>query len=276
MLYRRTSAGACVPAHPVQGGLHLPTVRRIAAAAGWIIGATQLHHVALRVLHDLAAGDEIGIAQPHLSPHRHSEELVRRVLHEVVALDENLAAEAKGARAGTRVRRMVDGFQLFDVVLGKILDHELERPQHRHAPLGHLVETVADRVIEHGDIDDAVGLGHADAPNEVADRLRWHAAAAQAGQGRHARIVPAIHDAAPYQIRQVAFGKYGVTEIEAGEFGLAGPRRDRQVVEEPVVQRTMVLEFQGTERMRDMLYGVGLAMSEIVGRVDAPLRPVRG
>jgi hypothetical protein len=35
----------------------------------------------------------------------------------------------------------------------------------------------------------------------------------------------------------------------------------------------VVLEFQGAERVRDMLYGVGLAMSEIVGRVDAPLRP---
>jgi hypothetical protein len=76
---------------------------------------------------------------------------------------------------------MIDGLQLFDVVFGKILDYELERPQDGHAPLGRLIETVADRVIEHGEIDDAVGFGHADAPNEVADRLRWHAAAPQAG-----------------------------------------------------------------------------------------------
>src|SRR4029078_11682904 len=98
----------------------------------------------------------------------HPEELVRRVLHEVVALDENLPAEAKRTRAGSRVRRMVGSLELLDVVLGKILDHELEGPQDRHAPLGHLVETVADRVIEDGEIDDTVGFGHDEAPNEGA------------------------------------------------------------------------------------------------------------
>src|SRR6202008_1317548 len=177
----------------------------------------------------------------------------------------------KGARAGARVPRVVDGLQLFDVVLGKILDHEVERPQDPHATLGHLVETVAYRVIEHGEIDDAVGLGHADAPNEVADRLRRHAATAQAGEGRHARIVPATHDSAPYKIRQVALGKDGVADIETGKFGLAWARRDRQVVEEPVVEGTMVLELQGAERVCDMFNGVGLAMREIVGRVYAPV-----
>lgn len=142
---------------------------------------------------------------------------------------------------------MIDGLQLFDVVFGKVFDHELERPQDRHAPLRCLIQMVADRVIEHGEIDDAVGPGHADAPNEVADRLRRHTATAQACQRRHARIVPATHNAAPHQIRQVAFGKDRVPEIESGEFGLPRARRHRQVVEEPVVERTMVLELQGAE-----------------------------
>ncbi|MGC1277316.1 MAG: glutamate--tRNA ligase family protein, partial [Xanthobacteraceae bacterium] len=39
-------------------------------------------------------------------------------------------------------------------------------------------------------VDDAVGLGDADALDEIADRLGRHAAPAQAGQRRHARIVP--------------------------------------------------------------------------------------
>ena len=34
----------------------------------------------------------------------------------------------------------------------------------------------------------------------------------------------------------------------------------------------MVLEFEGTERMRDALDGVGLAVGEIVARIDAPAR----
>src|SRR6185369_4401096 len=129
----------------------------------------------------------------------------------------------------------------------------------------------ADRVIEHGQIDDAVGFGHADASHEVADCLRWHPAATLARESRHTRIVPAAHDAAPYQLRQVALGKYRIPEIEAGEFGLARARRDRQVVEQPVVKGTMVREFQSAERVRDMLYGVRLAMREIIGRIYAPV-----
>ena len=53
---------------------------------------------------------------------------------------------------------------------------------------------------------------------------------------------------------------------------LARPRRHRQVVEEPVVERTMVRELQRAKRVCDMLQCVGLAMCEIIGRVDAPLR----
>ena len=101
---------------------------------------------------------------------------------------------------------MVDGNQLLDVVLGKILDHEIERPQDRHAPLGRLVEPVADRVIEHGEIDTLLAL---DMP--MRRTKRGSPPAARRGgagrQGRHARIVPAAHDAAPYQIRQVSAWK---------------------------------------------------------------------
>ena len=50
---------------------------------------------------------------------------------------------------------------------------------------------VAHRVLEHRDVDDAVGAGDADARDEFADRLGRHAAPAQAREGRHARIVPA-------------------------------------------------------------------------------------
>src|SRR5437667_11861450 len=70
----------------------------------------------------------------------------------------------------------------------------------------------------------------------------------------------------------MALGKHRVPEIESGEFGLARARRHRQVVEEPLVEWTMVRELQRAERVRDMFDRVGLAMRKIVGRVNAPLR----
>src|SRR5260370_16433930 len=42
------------------------------------------------------------------------------------------------------------------------------------------------------------------------------------------------------------------------------------MLDQPVVKRTMVLEFEGADRMGDPLDRVRLAMREIIGRVDAP------
>src|SRR3712207_8529278 len=58
-----------------------------------IVRAAQLDDLARGVLHDLLAGDEVAVAQTHLAARRQPEELLRRVLHEVVAVDVQLARE---------------------------------------------------------------------------------------------------------------------------------------------------------------------------------------
>ncbi|MNT06756.1 hypothetical protein D3C72_1414370 [compost metagenome] len=47
--------------------------------------------------------------------------------------------------------------------------------------------------------------------------------------------------------------------------------RDGDVVQHPVIQATVVLEFQRTQRMGDPFQRIGNAVGEIVHRVDAPL-----
>ena len=90
------------------------------------------------------------------------------------------------------------------------------------------------------------------------------------GQRRHARIVPAADMAAAHEFGEHAFRQHRVGEIEPGEFVLMRMRRHRQVVEEPVVERPMVLEFERADRVRDAFDGVRLAVREIVARIDAP------
>ena len=87
---------------PVQRRLGPAAVGRVAAARLRVVGAAELDDLAVRVLHDVGAGDEVGVAQAHLAARGEAEELARRVLHEVVALDPELAREGHRARPGRR------------------------------------------------------------------------------------------------------------------------------------------------------------------------------
>ena len=130
---------------------------------------------------------------------------------------------------------------------------------------------LADGEIQHPHVDDAVGLGDADALDEVADRLGRHAAPAQAGERRHARIVPACHVTAAHQLGEDALRQHGVRQIEPREFVLMRMRRHRQIGQEPVIERPVILELQRADRVRDAFERVRLAVGEIVARINAPL-----
>ena len=224
---------------------------------------------AAALLH-LPAGDEIRVAQAHLAPGREAEEPARRILHEVVALDEEFAGERHAAHAGGGVLGIVDRLELLRLTLRVVLDHHPERPQHRHAALRRTVQDLAHAVLEQGDIDQIVALRDADAPRELANRGRRHAAPAQPGERRHARIVPPAHVALLDQLDQAALGQDGVRQIEPRELVLARPARHRQMLDQPVVQRPVVFELERAQRVRHPLDRIRLAVREVVGRVDAP------
>ena len=120
---------------------------------------------------------------------------------------------------------VVDGVHLFDLTLGIVVDDDLQRTQHGHHARRALVQVFADEVFEHGQFDDAVGLRDADGGAEIADRFRRVAAAADAGERGHARIVPAAHVAFLHQLQQLALAQQRVGQVEAVEFDLL--RRDR-------------------------------------------------
>src|SRR5204863_10202472 len=97
--------------------LHLAAVRGIAAAGGRVVGAAQLDHLARGVLDRFAAGDEIGVAQPHLLARRKTKEFLWRVLHEIFALDKKLAPEPDAPAPGGSVLGIVDGVELLALAL---------------------------------------------------------------------------------------------------------------------------------------------------------------
>ena len=166
---------------------------------------------------------------------------------------------------------MVDGLELLALPFRVVLDHHLQWPQHRHAPLRRPVENFADAEFQHPDVDHAVGFRHPDALDEFADRRRRHPAPLQPGNGRHPRIVPAGDVAAAHQFGQHPLRQQGVGQVEAREFVLARLRGHWQLVEQPFVERPVVLEFQRADRVRDALDRVRLAVRIVVARIDRPL-----
>ncbi|MCY1429457.1 hypothetical protein D9M71_453750 [compost metagenome] len=70
---------------------------------------------------------------------------------------------------------------------------------------------------------------------------------------------------------ELALAGDGVVQVQARKLVLARLRRHRQVLQEPFVERTVILELQGADRMGDALDGVRLTVGEVVARVDAPL-----
>jgi hypothetical protein len=106
--------------------------------------------------------------------------------------------------------------------------------------------------------------------HEFANCLGRHATPPQSHEGWHARVVPTVDVPLIDQPLQKALRHDRVGQVEAGEFILVRPRRHRQMLEQPVVERPMVFEFEGADRMGDALDRIRLAVREIVGRVDAP------
>ncbi len=166
---------------------------------------------------------------------------------------------------------MARQLKVLDLAFRIVGDHHLERLEHAHGARGVGVQVLADGELQHADVDQAAGAVDADHVAEGADRRRGVAAATVAGQGRHARVVPAIHVAFIDQLLELALAGDGVVQVEAGELVLARLGRHRQVGEEPFVERAVILEFQSADRMRDAFDGVRLPVGEVVARVNAPL-----
>ena len=115
-----------------------------------------------RILDHIGALDEIRIAQPHFLPRRQAKIFWRWNFHEIIALDVELAGEGNLSRAGRRIFGIVDRLQFLHFALWIVGEDNFQRPQHRHAPLGALVEVLAQEILQELHVDGAVHFVHAD------------------------------------------------------------------------------------------------------------------
>ena len=84
-------------------------------------------------------------------------------------------------------------------------------------------------------------------------------------------VVPAVHDVLFHQFPQIALAHHRVGHVQPRELTLDGEGAQMQVVDDPLVQRPVVLELQAAHAVGDALDGVLDGVGKVVHRVDAPL-----
>ena len=214
--------------------------------------------------------DEIRIAQADFLAGREAVVLGRRNLAEIILLDVDFAGEGHLARSGGRVFGVVGDLDELLLPGGVVIDDELEGIEHSHGAAGAAVQVIALKVLEHFDIDDAIGARYAGLGDEDADGLGSEAAAAHAGESGHTRVVPSGDAILPDQLDQQTFAEQGVGDVEAVEFDLPGGE-DAKLLDEPAIERLVIGVLEGAHGVGDALDGVGLAVRVVVHGVDAPL-----
>ena len=159
----------------------------------------------------------------------------------------------------------------FAFTLRVVFDNQFNRIDNSHGTRRVLVEIFANAGFQRGHLNSVVLLGHADALAELTDRRCGVATTAQARDGWHTRIVPALNVLVGDQQVELTLRHHGIFQIQARKFVLARVNRNGDVVQHPVIQATVVLEFQRTQRVSNAFQRIADAVGEVIHRVDAPL-----
>src|SRR5947209_6303699 len=80
-----------------------------------------------------------------------------------------------------------------------------------------------------------------------------------------------IASTSAHQSGQNTLGKQRIGQVEPCEFVLAWFGRHGQLVEQPLVQRPVIFEFQGADRMSNSLDRIRLAVGIVVAWIYRPL-----
>src|SRR5512133_3609694 len=127
-------------------------------------------------------------------------------------------------------------------------------------------------MLEQGYIIDGFHFCIADKVHKLPDRFGCVPSPSQTAESWHPGIVPATHISFLHKLKKLPFAHHGISEVQPVEFNLPRPVTGCfQLIDEPVVKRTVHLELQRTEGMGYTLEIIALSMSEIIHRVNIPL-----
>src|SRR5690554_1244003 len=267
----RLGAHAMDRAHPMERPSNASPILRSASNRVFIHGAFESDDLSGIIPNDLLTADDARPAKADLTPRSEAEEFFRGILHEIIALDEDLTSENKLPRSSRGVFGIFGELHFEALILAKLVDDHLEATKHGHPTVCRSVQLLSNFVLEQPDIDHPIAPRDTDAIAEISDRRRRDPAPPHPSEGRHPRIVPAVDMPALDEDRETALAQDRIAKVQPRELDLTRRRLDADHLEEAFIQRPVVLEFQAAKRMRHPFDGIALPVRPIVHRVDAPL-----
>ena len=132
----------------MNGCIDLPAVRGKPTARLRIICAVNLRNLAGgQIFFKSDTANEVAVSESHLPARGEPEELLRRLLHEILPLDEQVPGEGDlpGARIG--IFRVIGTVEHLDLPLRIVVDHDAKRPENRQNTQRLFIEVVPNAVL---------------------------------------------------------------------------------------------------------------------------------
>ena len=250
------------------------TARHTALGFG-VVFAIDFNDVTVFVLLTAGTLDDVCTLETHFFVGRKAEIFLGRILHKVVALDIDFAAERHFVGTTIRVFRIVLHFDIFDSVFGIVGDNDFHGVEHGTHARCFLVKVFTDAEFEERNVVDSLKLGITDASEERFDRIGRKTATAQTADGRHTRVVPTVDETFFDELEKFALAQHCVCQVESVELNLTWAIRFvGKKVDKVVVKRTVRHKFECTNRVSNAFEIVRLTMSEVVHRIYLP--PIAG
>ena len=213
---------------------------------------------------------EIRVHEPHLIARIKPLVFGDRGLHKVVPLDIELSSERDLTFQKVRIFKVVVRVEHLRLSFRIIVDHELDRVEDSHHAGDFHFQIVTDAVLEHRVIDRGIRLGNADKLNESLDRLGRKSPAAKRSDRDKARVIPAVDDPVLDKLFDIALACDDIGQIHLCELDLLRRMLPLGVFNDPLIERTVILELKRADGVGNAFDRVLDRMSEVIHRINAP------
>ena len=258
-------------AYPVQGAFDFSAFKTTAASCFRVICAVYFYHIAVFVFDKIGACYEVSPFQTNFFARSQTEEFFHRFFHKVFPFDIQFSCERCQSCAQFRIFRVVFQFHHFYLIFRIVGDDQFQRVQNCHNNRRFCFQVVTDTVIQQTAVYHAVCFGYTDTFAEITNGFRCITSAAQTADGGHTRVIPAVNQTVFYQRTEFSLTHNSICHTQTGKFNLSGRIYGiTSFSDYPIVQRTVVFKFHGTNGVGNAFDGIFQRMGKVIHRVDAP------